>query len=160
MRFGYFLAAGDDQARKKLTIIGLEDSTNKLDIVVFSEVYEAQQTHAQVGEMLIVEGEIAPDEYSGGIKMTASQLYSVDEARTRFAKCITIDLSKKEEGFIPALQSILKANTGECVVQVRYSGDAAKATLNLGKQWRVVPSDQLLMTLEELLGEESVGLSY
>ncbi|KTD06746.1 DNA polymerase III subunit alpha [Legionella jamestowniensis] len=145
---------------KKLTIIGLEDSTSKLDIVVFSEVYEAQQTHAQVGEMLIVEGEIAPDEYSGGIKMTASQLYSVDEARTRFAKCITIDLSKKEEGFIPALQSILKANTGECVVQVRYSGDAAKATLNLGKQWRVVPSDQLLMTLEELLGEESVGLSY
>ncbi|CEK10324.1 DNA polymerase III subunit alpha [Legionella hackeliae] len=145
---------------KKLTIIGIEDSSNKMDVVVFSEVYEVQQTNVQVGEMLIVEGEIAPDEYSGGIKMTASQLYSIDEARTRFAKCITIDLSAKEQGILPTLQSILKTNTGECVVQVRYLGNSARAALNLGTQWRVVPSDSLLMTLGELLGAENVNLSY
>ncbi|WED41811.1 DNA polymerase III subunit alpha [Legionella cardiaca] len=145
---------------KKLTIIGVEDSSSKLDIVVFSEVYEAQQADVQVGQMLVVEGEIAPDEYSGGIKMTASQLYSIDEARTRFAKCIALNLTSADNARITSLQSILKAHQGECVVQIRYISPTATANLNLGTQWRVTPSDNLLMVLSDLLGEDKVALSY
>ncbi|KTC81343.1 DNA polymerase III subunit alpha [Legionella brunensis] len=145
---------------KKLTIIGVEDATNKLDVVVFSEVYEAQQTNIQVGQMLVVEGEIAPDEYSGGVKMTANQLYSIEDARTRFAKCIALALSPKDNEVISSLQSILKAHQGECVVQIRYASQTATAALNLGQQWRVTPTDNLLMILGDLLGEQNVELSY
>lgn len=145
---------------KKLTIIGLEDSTNKMDVVVFSEVYEALQMNVQAGQMLVVEGEIAHDDYNGGIKMTASQLYNVDEARTKFAKCIAIDLSPTDDTKISSLQSILKAHQGECVVQIRYAAPSVAATLNLGTQWRVAPTDDLLIVLGELFGEKKVRLDY
>ncbi|KTC84011.1 MULTISPECIES: DNA polymerase III subunit alpha [Legionella] len=145
---------------KKLTIIGLEDASSKLDIVVFSEIYEALQNPVQTGKMLIVEGEIAADDYSGGVKMTASQLYSIAEARTRFAKCLTVSLTREQDSIIPSLQSILKANKGTCVVQVHYSNASTSAILNLASQWCVSPSDELLILLADLLGQTKVALSY
>lgn len=145
---------------KKLTIIGLEDASAKLDIVVFSEIYEAQQNEVQTGQMLIVEGEIATDDYSGGVKMTANQLYNIGEARVRFAKCLTLTISAEKNSIISALQSILKSNQGDCVVQIHYSNPVASAILSLAAQWRVSPSDQLLMILSDLLGQDKVYMSY
>ena len=145
---------------KKLTIIGLEDATAKLDLVVFSEIYEALANPVQVGQMLIVEGEISSDDYSGGVKMVANQLYTIDEARTRFAKCVALSLTAQNNSLLPALQSILKMNQGGCVVQIHYSNSAAKATLALSTQWRVSPTDELLMTLGDLLGQDKISMSY
>ncbi|WP_028388370.1 DNA polymerase III subunit alpha [Legionella fairfieldensis] len=145
---------------KKLMIIGLEDATAKLDVVVFSEVYEAQQIDVQAGQMLIVEGEIATDDYSGGVKMTASQLYSIEQARTRFAKCIRLTVAAENHSIIPTLQSVLKANKGNCVIQLHYSNRKASAILNLASDWRVSPSDELLNALGELLGQEKVVMNY
>lgn len=145
---------------KKLTIIGLEDSSAKLDVVVFSEVYEALQTDVQTGQMIVVEGEIAADEYSGGVKMTANQLYTIEEARTRFAKCLLLSMTAADGETLPALQSILKANQGSCVVQIRYSNTNASATLTMGTKWCVKPSDELVLLLADLLGQERVQITY
>ncbi|MBA2652606.1 MAG: DNA polymerase III subunit alpha [Tatlockia sp.] len=145
---------------KKLTIISLEEARAKMDVVVFSEVYEAQAANVQNGQMLVVEGEIANDDYSGGVKMTASQLYSISQARTRFAKCLTLSLSHEINVTIPALQSVLKNYQGDCVVQIRYTNTSAYATLNLAQQWRVSPTDELLTILYELIGQEKVKMSY
>ncbi|STX41767.1 DNA polymerase III, alpha chain [Legionella donaldsonii] len=145
---------------KKLTIIGLEDSTAKLDVVVFSEVYEALQTDVQTGQMIVVEGEIATDDYSGGVKMTANQLYTIEEARTRFAKCLLLSMTAADGDRLPALQSILKANQGGCVVQIRYSNTNANATLTMGTKWCVKPSDELVLLLADLLGPDKVQVTY
>ncbi|WP_019216508.1 DNA polymerase III subunit alpha [Legionella tunisiensis] len=145
---------------KKLTIIGLEDSSAKLDVVVFSEVYEALQTDIQTGQMIVVEGEIAADEYSGGVKMTANQLSTIEEARTRFAKCILLSMTTADGDILPTLQSILKTNQGNCVVQIRYSTANASATLTMGTKWCVKPSDELMLLLADLLGQGRVQISY
>ncbi|RMX19228.1 DNA polymerase III subunit alpha [Legionella jordanis] len=145
---------------KKLIIIGIEDASNKMDVVAFSEIFEAQEKHIQIGQMLVVEGEIATDDYSGGVKMTASQFFTVQEARTRFAKCLALDLTPTNDSLVSSLQSILQANQGECVVQVHYFNSTASAILTLGSQWRVSPSDELLAVLTDLLGNDKVKLNY
>jgi DNA polymerase-3 subunit alpha len=145
---------------KKLTIIGLEDASAKLDIVVFSEVYEAQQVDVQTGQMLVVEGEIATDDYSGGVKMTANQLYSISEARARFAKCLTLKLTHENSGSISNLQTVFKAHQGDCVVQIRYTNPKASAVLNLAPEWRISPTDELLVLLYDLIGQEKVAMDY
>ena len=145
---------------KKLAIIGMEDASGSLDIVVFSEVFEEQQAHVLVGQMLVVEGELSQDDYTGGVKMTATVLYRLDEARTRFAKCLALTLSSADQSLIPSIQSVLKAHQGECVVQIRYSNTNAKASINLAPQWRVTPSDELLTILMDILDEQRVELCY
>lgn len=145
---------------KKLTILALEDALKKLDVVVFSEVYEALPNDVQTGQIVVVEGEISHDDYSGGVKMTASQVLSIDEARTRFARSLILSITPEDKPLVPTLQSLLKANQGHCAVQIHYKNDKATATLSLAPQWQARPHDNLLKSLRELLGENRVWMSY
>ena len=145
---------------KKLAIIGLEDAHARVDIVTFSEIFDAKQDCAQVGLMLVVDGELGQDDYTGGVKMTATAMYSMEEARTRFAKHLALTLTEGDHAKMPAIQSVLAAHKGKCVVQIRYSNASSQAAMNLGAQWCVTPDDALLMKLADLLDASRVGLSY
>lgn len=145
---------------KKLVIIGVDDSTARMDIVVFGEIFESFKEPLASGDMLFVEGEVAHDDYNGGVKMTASQLHSIPAARSKFARCLEIKLNQSSQSFLPAIQAVLKAHAGRCVVQMSYVNEHAKANLNLGQQWHVSPSDSLLKTLRDLMGDEEVVMRY
>jgi DNA polymerase-3 subunit alpha len=141
-------------------IIGLDDATGRMDVVVFGEIFEAYKGPLASGDMLVIEGEIAHDDYNGGVKMTAKLLYSVADARIKFARCLELRLHQDKHNLVPALQALLKAHSGPCVVQLAYSNDHAKANLNLDKQWHVTPNDDLLGLLEGLLGPDQVVMHY
>lgn len=145
---------------KKLVILGIDDATAKIDIVVFGEVYEAFPEEPSSGDILIVEGNIAVDDYNGGVKMTANQLFSIEEARTRFARCLEIKINRDQQELIPSIQSLLKAHSGQCPVNMQYTSPHAKVMLNLGTEWAVNPGDHLLTMLTELLGEKRVSMTY
>ncbi|MFI4918954.1 MAG: DNA polymerase III subunit alpha [Legionellales bacterium] len=145
---------------KKLVIIGMEDSTARMDVVVFGEIFDAYTCPLATGSILVIEGEVAHDDYNGGVKMTANHLYNVTSARARFARFLELVLNQTHQSLLPALQALLKAHKGHCVVQVLYVNDHAKANLSLAQQWHVTPSDELLLSLAELLGEEQVVMRY
>jgi DNA polymerase-3 subunit alpha len=145
---------------KKLTIMGVEDSTGSQDVVVFSELYATHQSFVVSGQMVFVEGEIMRDDYNQGIKVTATSLYGIAEARSRFAKCLTLTLKPEHHPLLPSIQTILKAHQGECVVQICYANDSAKGVIHLSQDWHVNPSDSLLSQLVELLDEKHVELCY
>ena len=90
---------------KKLTILSLEDDTGQQDVVVFSEVYSMYQSHVIQGVILFVEGELARDDYNQGIKVTANALYGVAQARSRFAKCLTLTLTPDHRDLLPGIQT-------------------------------------------------------
>ncbi len=145
---------------KKLVIIGMDDSTARMDVVVFGEIFDTFSGPLAKGDMLVVEGEVAHDDYNGGVKMTASQLSNVSTARTRFARCLELRLNHNSQGVLSGVQSLLKAYAGRCVVQLCYVNEFAKANLSLAQQWHVTPSDELLRLLTNLLGEEQVVMRY
>jgi DNA polymerase-3 subunit alpha len=145
---------------KKLVIIGMDDSTARMDIVVFGEVFDTFTEPLANGSMLVIEGEVAHDDYNGGVKMSASQLLTIPSARIRFARCLELRLSQQHESSLPALQTLLKAHKGRCGIQIIYSNDAARASLNIAPAWHVTPCDQLLELLRALLGEEQVAMQY
>lgn len=143
---------------KKLAIIGLEDVSGTIDIVAFSEIFD--EAPAVVGQMLVVDGELGQDDYTGGIKMTAEALYGMEEARTRFAKCLRLILSQEDEIRLTSLKALLEAHQGTCVVQIHYTNQHAQARMTLAPEWRVSPSDNLLMLLKSILDETQVRMCY
>jgi DNA polymerase-3 subunit alpha len=145
---------------KKLAIISLEDTTGPIDIVAFSEIFEPRQADIMIGQVIVIEGEISPDDYTGGVKMTASAIHTLEEVRTRFAKCLALTLSSQDHSLLPSIQSILKTYQGECVVQIRYRNADAKAAINLSKEWRVKPSDELIHSLAAILDKTCVEVCY
>jgi DNA polymerase-3 subunit alpha len=49
---------------------------------------------------------------------------------------------------------------GQCPVSIEYLADGAKASLQLGDDWRVKPGDELLIRLRRLLSPEAVMVRY
>jgi len=145
---------------KKLSILSMEDATGKMDVVVFSEIYDALTIIPQTGDILVIEGEIAIDDFNGGVKMTANQIYSIAQARSRFAKCLTVDLNVQHTTRLSTFKILLEAHAGDCLVQIRYKNQCAQALYALPTKWRVTPSDELLSQLSDIFGEGCAGLAY
>lgn len=145
---------------KKLVILSLEDTSARQDILVFSEQFEGALEQVKTGSILVVEGELGQDNFNNGVKMIALALYSIEEARSRYAKCLQITLNNKNNTDIANLQAALKTYPGECIVQVRYSNADATAAINLGPKWRVSPSEQLIEDLNAMFQSECVNVLY
>ena len=145
---------------KRLVIIGLDDATSRIDIVVFSEVFDSFQSAINTGDLLIIEGEVAHDDFSGGVKLSATQIYDIASARLKFARCVEIRLNNDQQSLFSTLKALLKANAGACAVQLLYKNQQAKVKLNIDPQFRIHPTDECLTQLRQLMGEEQVVMNY
>ena len=145
---------------KQLQIYKLESAQGFVDVVVFSEILESRETPVQIGDIILVEGELGQDDYTGGYRLTASQLLSLEEARGKFARCLRLHLRPNDEKLIPELKTILQAHQGTCVVQIQYANETASGTLNLDKKFAVKPGEELLSFLNNLLEPDNVSLCY
>jgi len=147
----------------RMAFVTLDDRTGRLELAVFSELFERHRDLLAKDTLLVVEGQVSMDEYSGGFKMSAERIYNIDQARSTFASRLEIDVDATlaATGFIQALQQVLKpATPGNCLVCIRYDAGPASAELVLGPEWKVIPSGALLERLTGLAGEGRVRLIY
>jgi DNA polymerase-3 subunit alpha len=147
----------------RMAFVTLDDRTGRLELAVFSDMYARYRDLLGKDTLLVVEGQVSVDEYSGGFKMSAEKIYNIDQARAAFAKHLEIDVqaARAGNGFVRELQDILKPVTpGSCPVLLRYQSDAAEAEIALGQEWRIMPTGSVLEQLTQLAGQEHVRLIY
>lgn len=145
---------------KKIVIVNIEDANARLDILVYSEIAEAQMAILNVGEVVIIAGEVTADDYSGGIKMTGGQFYTISQARLQFIKYLMIELSPTKASVLSELKAILQAHPGECEVRIRYRNAIAATDLKLGSSWYVSPQEEVIVALRNLLRKDKLILHY
>jgi DNA polymerase-3 subunit alpha len=145
---------------KRLVIIGLDDGSAKIDVVVFSEIFDAYPDELKSGDIIIIEGNIAVDDYNGGVKMTANELLSPEAVRSKFGRCLQLIFSDAHHQLLTPLQSVLESNRGKCPVNIMYKNAHACAELNLDSEWFVEPNEKLVSILKDLLGEKNVLMKY
>ena len=149
--------------RGKMAILTLDDRSARIDVVMFSEGFEMYNHLIAKDKIVVIEGEVSHDDYSGGVRMSCNNLYSIEQAREHFAKHILINMENTQlhNGMINDLKNILQPfQQGSCEVVISYKQPKATARLGLGEQWRVHPTDELLHRLEELNGEDKVQVVY
>lgn len=147
----------------KIAFVTLDDRTGRVETAVFAEGYQKYRDLLVKDKMLVVEGTVSVDEYSGGFRMSSDHVYDIDQARERFAKRLEIKVGTDQtaNGFVDTLGEILKPfNEGACPVWLDYVGQGAKAKLVLGNEWQVRPTDELLLRLGELAGNDKVDIIY
>jgi DNA polymerase-3 subunit alpha len=146
----------------RMAFVTLDDRTGRLELAVFSELFERHRDLLVKDTLLVVKGQVAVDEYTGGFKMSAEEIYNIDHARAAFGSrvIIAVDASTAANGFMEELKQILAPSQGPCPVWVRYRGEGAEAELVLGEEWKVSPSRAVLERLSRLAGERNVQLEY
>ncbi len=147
----------------KMAFVTLDDRSGRIEMAVFSDVYESSRELLAKDKLVVVAGEVSVDDYSGGYKMSAKHIYDINQAREQYARCllISVDTARAGNGFVPELRGVLQPfREGRCQIEIDYQGPGARARLALGEDWAVQPTDELLHRLRHLAGEQAIRVIY
>ena len=146
-----------------MAFVTLDDRSARIEMAVFSDVYTRCRDLLAKDKLIVIEGEVSVDDYTGSYKMSAREIYDIDKAREVYGRrlVLQIDGKKFSADFAPALAKVLTPfREGPCPIRVQFVSDDAKVNLSFGKEWRVRPTGELMHRLEELLGPQRVELDY
>ncbi|MBU3069564.1 DNA polymerase III subunit alpha [Aestuariicella sp. G3-2] len=146
-----------------MAFVTLDDRSGRIECAVFSDTYNEYREKLVKDGMLIIEGQVNFDEYSGGLKMRAEKVRSLADARVDLARGLVIDLKSDRltQSFPKQLASLLEPyREGRCAVKLNYQRPDAAGRLLLGASWRVNPQDELLENLRDICGQGNVSLEY
>ncbi|OZA28335.1 MAG: DNA polymerase III subunit alpha [Hydrogenophilales bacterium 17-64-11] len=147
--------------RGKMLILLLDDATAQVEVVIFNELYEQSRHLLKDDALLIIEGKVNRDDYSGGMRVTAERIYDLAGARTRFAQSLRLACNGQSSSRkLAELLAPYKAHEGGCPVWVDYCNPGACCRVRLGEEWRVRPGDRLLESLGSWLKPEAVNVIY
>lgn len=147
----------------RLGIATLDDRSGRLDLTLFGESLEQFGEKLQKDTVIVASGQVSFDDFSGGLKMTVRELMTLDEARSRYVKSLAISLSEHQitPSFIKQLKALLEPVSGGTLpINVYYQSLKGRALLRLGVQWSIIPTDEILTELVNLLGESAVELEF
>ncbi|MBS1191339.1 MAG: polymerase subunit alpha [Rhodocyclaceae bacterium] len=145
--------------RGKMLFVQLDDGTTMVEVSVFNELFEAERAKIVTDEVLVVEGKVRYDEFSGGNAVAADKLMTLGEARARFAKHLLLKMNGQADA--ARLKTLLAPfGPGPAAVRIRYRNQAAECELVLGDANRVRLDDALLAELSGWLQPENVEIVY
>lgn len=145
--------------RGRMAVLLLDDGRARIEVTVFNELFEQHRHWLKEDQLLILEGKVANDEFSGGLRISAEKLYDLQTARSRYARGIRITCNGQSSG--SKLRELLTPyRSGPCPVTLVYSNRGATCEIQLGDAWRVNLKDELIQSLAEWVKPENVDIVY
>ena len=130
--------------------------------MLFEETYQRHRELIVKDALVLVEGMLRFDEFGDAWRLAARRISELErlreqEARRLILKCGYADAARLSERLAAVLTPW---RPGPCPVTIEYSGSSACGALNLGPEWNVRASRQLLEQLEGLLGRGGFEVVY
>ena len=150
---------------ESFAFLTLDDKSGRIELSVWAEKFNAYREILVKDALLVVQGNVSEDSFTGGLKMVAESIQSIYDARCSKLNRLELSLSGGAEdspaGWVDKFHNTLSAyKDGNCPVTVQYALPSAAGQLKLGKQWKVQPKDELVSRLREEFGKNSVTLHY
>ncbi|MCB1693508.1 MAG: DNA polymerase III subunit alpha, partial [Pseudomonadales bacterium] len=155
-----------NKKNETIAFVTLDDRSGRIEVSVFADLYEQNYARLQKDQVVVVRGSTDRDDFTGGIRMRASEVFDLQQARERSIKRLQLSLSSSalQPDFVAELVDLLAPFRGApgqgCPVSIAYLRTDAQAEVVLGDSWRVTPADDLLERLRDRYGPETVKLDY
>jgi len=147
----------------RMAFITLDDQTARLEVRIFAEVYEQFQSRIQPDKLVVIQGKIGQDNFTGGLAATADAVYDMSRAREICGKSLLLRVDNNEGGhdWLTTLQSTLSPfREGLTPLEIEYVNQSARTLVRLGEEWRITPTDTLLTELDALPVVSAVTMTY
>jgi len=147
----------------KMGLVTLDDKSARLEVMLFTEPFEKFGHMLEKDRILICEGDVSFDDFSGGNRMNARNIIEIGEARSHFAKAVAINVHGNDvtQAWLETFEQTLTPwRNGVVPVTINYAQDHASGKITLGDEWRVNPSDELMLALESMLGSTNVKIVF
>jgi len=139
--------------RGRVAIFRLDDKTEPIEAVANEDVLNANRDLLKDDELIIVQGKVQPDRFSGGLRLNVTQVWDLASARCRFGKYLRVAVN----GSVPPVAEVLRDFPSRRVsteqgdlsqgltVRLQLHRSAAQLSasgeLDLGESARFYPSD-------------------
>ncbi|WP_144391640.1 DNA polymerase III subunit alpha [Pleionea sediminis] len=147
----------------RFAIVTLDDKSGRITLFVGAALYEEYKEILNNDNIVIVEGDVKYDDFSGGMRINAMKLYDFVVAREQYAKCISVQMSDqhcKDSIAYDLKRHIEPCLNGSTPIKFIYRMNGHSATIALSDEWKVQPTNELLYHLEGIEGCEKVELEY
>ncbi|MDO6679474.1 DNA polymerase III subunit alpha [Shewanella sp. 4_MG-2023] len=147
----------------KMGLVTLDDKSSRLEVMLFTEAFEKFNHLLEKDKILICEGEVSFDDFAGGNRMTARNIIEIGEARSHFANAVEINITADDinQTWLEQFEQALTPwKNGSVPVIINYQQQQAAGQLRLGDEWRVNPTDELMLAIESLVGSKNVKIVF
>ncbi len=154
--------------RGKVAIFKLDDGSETIEAVANEDLLDAHRERLRDDELVIVQGKVQPDRFSGGLRLNVNQLWDLPAARARFGKYLAVAVNGKAPPVAdvirtwPArMQATEQGETQQGLsIRLQLQREAVQAELDLGDAARFWPSDEALARWKALAHEGRAAVVY
>ncbi|KQW36057.1 DNA polymerase III subunit alpha [Rhizobacter sp. Root404] len=138
--------------RGRVAIFKLDDKSEAIEAVANEDLLNANKDLLKDDELIIVQGKVQPDRFSGGLRLTVASVWDLAGARCRFGKYLRVAVN----GSVPPVAEVLRDFPSRRVatehgdlpqgltVRLELHREAASGELDLGEAARFYPTDAAL----------------
>ena len=149
--------------RGKMAIVSLDDAVARIEVVVGAELLQQHGHLIKEDQLLVIEGRISNDDFSGGLRVSARKVFDVASARSTYASMLKISCNGQSDAV--KLSQILQPyrlnnEAKRCPVKIEYHNKLGHVSLMLGDEWRVNLADDLITQLEGWFTKDNVKILY
>jgi DNA polymerase-3 subunit alpha len=154
--------------RGRVAIFKLDDGSEYVEAVANEDLLEANRERLRDDELVIVQGKVQPDRFSGGLRLNVNQLWDLPAARARFGKYLAVAVNGKAPPVADVIRTWpakkLTTEQGETqqglAIRLRLDRQTVQADLDLGDAARFWPSDEALARWKTLAHEGRAAVVY
>ena len=152
--------------RGKIAILTLDDSYARIDVIIGRDLLNESYNLIKEDQLLFVEGQVSPDDFTGGNRVSANKLYDLQTIQNLKAMMLIINIRNNIQSV--DIKNILKPytdlninqNVKKCKVKIEYENDQGKAEILLGRDWEVMLHEDLITHLYQTFDNENVKILY
>jgi DNA polymerase-3 subunit alpha len=143
--------------RGRVAIFKLDDKTEAIEAVANEDILNANKDLLKDDELVIVQGKVQPDRFSGGLRLNVQQVWDLTAARCRFGKYLRVEVN----GSIPPVADVLRdfptrrvateqgPLTQGLTVRLVLDRGQASGELDLGDEAKFFPTDAAIARWRE-----------
>lgn len=147
----------------KMAFITLDDAIERQDILIFADLYQTHKELLKKDQLIIIEGEVTRDNFTGGFKIKCNKIINFYETFKKMINNLTIILNplvSHAQIVTEKIKQIIHKNPGNCPLVLHYHKAGTLTTIKLGDNWSVDPKKQLITDLKKLTEIEDAYINY
>lgn len=144
---------------KEMAFVTLEGLHGEAEVVVFPDVFAEYKSLLHPEKMIFLEGRLSDQARDDDeIKLIASSVIPLDQARERYASNLHINLEvdKMKVNDVESLKKLTARYDGDCTLLFHINTATENSRLIRARKFAVSPDSQLLKRLRDQFGYENV----
>ncbi|HPW33946.1 MAG TPA: DNA polymerase III subunit alpha [Arenimonas sp.] len=145
---------------ENMAIVQIEDGCGQLEVTFFREAFQQYGALATRDRILVIEGGLAEDHFSGGMSLRAKQCWDFKTLCSQQGRRLSITADLREAGTWEGMQQIMSAyRPGGTPLRMELRTDRSQGTLDLNGPNSVRSEPELISSLRALPGISNVALT-